>query len=66
MFGSTYNPPLQNSQYFVSIFSDLLDFYSDEYDNKVALEDFNCKPSSARMLFFMDRQNFVNGKLMQI
>ena len=60
LFGSIYKPPLQNNQYFVSILSDLLNFYSDEYDNRVVLGDFNLEPSSPSMLFFMDSQNFVN------
>ena len=60
LFVSIYKPPLQNNQYFVSILSDLLDFYSNEYDNKVVLGDFNLEPSSPCMLSFMDSQNFVS------
>ena len=41
LFVSIYEPPLQNNQYLVSIISDLLDFYSNECDNKVVLGDFN-------------------------
>ena len=59
LFVCIYKPPLQNNQYFVSILSDLLDFYSNEYDNKVVLGDFNLEPSSPSMLSFMDSQNFV-------
>ena len=44
--GSIYKPALQNNQYFVTILSDLLNFYSDEYDNKVVLGDFNLEPSN--------------------
>ena len=36
-----YEPTSQNNQYFVSILSDLLDFYSTEYDNKVVPGDLN-------------------------
>ena len=36
-----YKPTSQNNQYFVSILSDLLDFYSTEYDNKVVPGDLN-------------------------
>ena len=32
-FVSIYKSPLQNNQYFVSILSDLLDFYPNEYDS---------------------------------
>ena len=60
LFVSIYKPPLQNNQYFVSILSDLLDFYSNEYDNKVVLGDFNLEPSSPCMLSFMDSQYFVS------
>ena len=51
---SIYKQPLQNKQYFVSILSDLLDFYSNEYDNKVVLGDFNLEPSIPNMLPLMD------------
>ena len=51
---------MQSNQCFVSILSDLLDFYSNEYENKVVLGDFNHEISSPRMLSFMDSQNFVN------
>ena len=60
LFVSIYKPPLQNNQYFVSILSDLLDFYSNEYDNKVVLGDFNLDPSSLSMLSFVDSQNLVS------
>ena len=59
-FVSIYKPPLQNNQYFVSILSDLLGFYLNEYDNKVALGYFNLEPSSTSMLSFMDSQTFVS------
>ena len=59
-FFRIYKPPLQNNQYFVSILSNLLDFYSNEYDNKVVLGDFNLEPSSPSMSSFMDSQNFVS------
>ena len=60
LFVCIYKPPLLNDQYFVSILSNLLDFYSNEYDNKVVLGDFSLKPSSPSMLSFMDSQNFVS------
>ena len=58
LFVSIHKPPVQNNQYFVSIFIDLLDFYSTQYDNKVVLGDFNLETSSPSMLSFMDSQNF--------
>ena len=60
LFVSIYKPPLQNNQYSVSTLSNLLDFYSNEYDNKVVFGDFNLKPASPSMLSFMDSQNFVS------
>ena len=60
LFGSIYKPPLQKNQYFVSILSDLLNFYSNEYDNQVVLGDFSLEHSNSSMLSFMDSQNFVN------
>ena len=60
LFVSIYKPPLQNSQYFVSILNNLLDFYSTKYDNKVVLGDFNIEPSSPSMLSFMNTQNVVS------
>ena len=53
LFVSIYKPPLQNNQYFVSILSNLLDFYSNEYDHKVVLGDFNLEPSCPSMLSFI-------------
>ena len=50
---------MQSNQYFVSILSDLLNFYSNEYDNKVVLGDFHFEPSSPSMLSSMDSRNFV-------
>ena len=60
LFVCIYKPPLQNNQYSVRILSDLLDFYSNEYDNKVVLGDFNLQPSGTGMLSFMNSQNFVS------
>ena len=60
LFASIYKTPLQNNQYFVSILSNLLDFFSNEYDNKVVLGGFNLEPLSGSMFSFMDSQNFVS------
>ena len=53
LFVSIYKPALQNNQYFASTLSNLLDFYSNEYDNKLVLGDFNLEPSSLSMLSFI-------------
>ena len=60
LFASIYKTSLQNNQYFVSILSNLLDFFSNEYDNKVVLGVFNLEPLSRSMFSFMDSQNFVS------
>ena len=59
LFVCIYKLPLQNNQYFVSILSNLLDFYLNEYDNKLVLGDFNLEPSSHSMLSFMDNQKLL-------
>ena len=46
LFVSIYKQRLQDNKYFVSILSDLLDFYSNEYGNKVVLGDSNLEPST--------------------
>ena len=40
--------------------NNLLDFYSDMYDNKVVFGDFNLEPTNPIMMNFMDSQNFIN------
>ena len=47
LFASIYKPPLQNNQYLFSVLSDLLDFYSNEYDNKLVLRDLTLNPQAA-------------------
>ena len=60
LFVSIYEQTLQTNQHFVSILSNLLDFYPNEYDNKVVLGDFNLEPSSFSMSSFIDSQNLFN------
>ena len=43
LFISVYKPPSLNNQYFCDSLSELLDFYSSIYDNKVVFGDFNLK-----------------------
>ena len=59
LFVNVYKPPLQNNQYFVSNLSNLLDFNSNKYVNKVVLRDFNLETLSPSMLSFKDSQNCV-------
>ena len=51
LFLGIYKPPSLNRQYFLNSLSDLLDFYSNHYDNKVILRDFNLKPTDPLMTF---------------
>ena len=50
LFVSTDKPLLQNNQYFVSILTDMLDFYWNEH-NKVVLADFDLELSSRTCYF---------------
>ena len=58
LFVSIYQLPLQNKKIFSSL-NNLLDFYSNEYDNKVVLRDFSLQPRSTSNLSFVESQNFV-------
>ena len=60
LFVSIYKPPSQSNHYFLDILGDLLDFYSQDYDNKVILGDFNLEPSNPSIASFMNNQNLFN------
>ena len=60
LFVSIYKPPSQSNQYFQDILGDLLDFYSQYYDNKVILGDFNLEPYNPSVASFMNNQNLFN------
>ena len=61
LFVSIYKQPLQNNQYLLLLdLLDFLDFYSNGYDNKLVLGDFNPRPSSPSLLSFMDSQSSVS------
>ena len=60
LFVSIYKPPSWNSQYFLDNFSDLLDFYSNRYDNKVILGDFNLKTTDLLMMTFLNEHDLIN------
>ena len=60
LFVSVYKPPSLNNQYFCDSLSELLDFYSSIYDNKVVFGDFNLEISHPVMLSFMNNENFIN------
>ena len=60
LFVSIYKPPSQSNQYFLDLLGDLLDFYSQDYDNEVILGDFNLEPSNPSIVSFMNNQNLFN------
>ena len=60
LFVGIYKPPSLNSQYFLDTLSDLLDFYSNHYDNKVILGDFNLKPTDSLIMTFLNEHDLIN------
>ena len=60
LFVSIYKPLSQSNQYFLDILGDLLDFYSQDYENKVILRVFNLEPSNPSIASFMNNQNLFN------
>ena len=54
LFVSIHKPPSVNSQYFLDTFSDLLDVYSNHYDNEVTHGDFNLKSTDPLMLTLLN------------
>ena len=54
LFVSIYKPLSQSNQYFLDILGDLLDFYSQDCDNKVILGDFSLEPSNPSIASFMN------------
>lgn len=60
---SIYRPPKQNLEYFLSILSDVVDFYNS--DRCIIIGDFNIEPSDERLKCFLESQilhNHVNFK----
>ena len=60
LFVSIYKPPSQINQYFLDILGNLLEFYSQDYDNKVIFGDFNLEPSNPSIASFMNKQSLFN------
>ena len=57
LFVAIYKPSSLNSQYFLDTLSNLLYFYSNHYDNKVILGDFNLKPTDPLMMTFLNEHD---------
>ena len=60
LFVGIYRPPSLNSQYFLDTLSDLLDFYSYHYDNKVTLDDLNLKANDPMLMTFSNEHDLIN------
>ena len=60
LFVAIYKPPSLNSQYFLDTLSDLLDFYSNHYDSKIILGDFNLKPTDPLIMSFLNEHDLIN------
>ena len=55
-----YKPPSMNSQYFLDSLSDIIDYYSNVYDNHIVIGDFNLEPSQMYLETFMETHNYFN------
>ena len=61
LFVSIYKPQsiqsikTQNNQYLLDILGNLVNFYSEDYDNKVILGNFNFEPCNPSIASFMNR-----------
>ena len=60
LFVSINKPQSQSNQYFLDILGDLLDFDSQDYDNKVLVGDFNLESSNPSIALFMNNQNLFD------
>ena len=60
LFVSIMKPLLQSSQYFLDILGDVVDFYTQDYDNKVILGYFNLEPSDPSIGSLMNNENVFN------
>ena len=59
-FLGTYKPPSMNNQYFVDSLSDVIDNYSNVYDNCIVIGDFNLEPSQMHPETFMETHYYFN------
>ena len=49
-----------NSQYFLDSLSDIIDYYSNIYDNHIVIGGFNLEPSQMYLKTFMKTHNYFN------
>ena len=55
-----YKPPFVNSQYFLDSLANIIDDYSNIYDNHIVIGEFNLEPSQVRLETFMETHNCFN------
>ena len=55
-----YKPPSINSQYFLDSLSNIIDYYSNAYDNHLVIGEFNLEPSQMYLETFMETHNYFN------
>ena len=60
LFVGIWKPLWLNNKYFLNTLSDLLDFYSRHYDNKVIVGDFNLKSTDPLMMNFLNEHGLIN------
>ena len=53
-------PTSMNSQYFLDSLSDIIDYYSNVYDNHIVIGDFNLEPSQMYLKTFLETHNYFN------
>ena len=53
-----YKPPSMKSQYFLDSLSDIIDCYSNVYNNHILIGDFNLEPSQMYLETFINSQLF--------
>ena len=49
-----------SSQYFLDPLSDIIDYYSNVYDNHIVIGDFNLKPSQMYLKTFIETHNYFS------
>ena len=55
-----YKPPLENCQYFLDLWHNIIEIYSGIYDNHIVLGDFYMDPSHTQLSAFMEHYNYDN------
>ena len=55
-----YTPPSQNKEYFLSHMTNIIDFYTNRYDNYILIGDFNLEPNTKQVAHFLERHCLTN------